>query len=141
MKSIPCKITDKKLAYNYVSFVRFAGENEGKDCDIIVREKARTLSQLGMYRVWLTDVANHTGNDTEELHEFLLDKLAPRKVISIHGKKGIVEIEKYKRTSGGHALSMNKSEMGEYMDSAARITEYPLPTREELEAMGYILNY
>ena len=141
MKSIPCKITDKKIVYNYVSFVRFAGENEGKDCDIIVREKARTLSQLGMYRVWLADVANHTGNDTEELHEFLLDKLAPRKVISIHGKKGIVEIAKYKRTSGGHALSMNKLEMGEYMDSAARITENPLPTREELEAMGYILNY
>lgn len=141
MNSIPFHIKGRKLVYNELSFGRFTGENEGKSGDLVIRVRPRSLSQLGMYRVWLSDVANHTGNDTEELHEFLLDKLAPRKVMSIHGKKGVVEIEKYKRTSGGHALSMNKTEMGEYMDSAARITEYPLPTREELEAMGYILNY
>lgn len=141
MKSVPCKIVNRKLEYNQLSFGRFAGENEGKDCDIVLRERPRTLSQLGMYRVWLKNTADHTANDEEELHEFLLEKLAPRKIIAIHGKKGIVEIVKYKRTSGGHALSMNKTEMSEYMDKAAALTEYPLPTREELEAMGYVLNY
>lgn len=141
MKSIPAKIINRKLTYNELSFGRLAGENEGKDCDIIIRERPRTLSQLGMYRAWLTKVAEHTGNDPEELHEFLLDKLAPRKIIAIHGSKGIAEIESKKRTSGGHALSMTKQEMSDYMDAAARITNYPLPTREELEAMGYILNY
>lgn len=141
MNSIPASIRDRKLVYNELSFARFAGENEGKDLDLVIRERPRSLSQLGMYRVWLKATANSTGNGEEALHEFLLGKCAPRVVISIHGKKGIAEVEKYKRTSGGHELSMNKTEMGEYMDACAEITGYPLPTREELEAMGYILNY
>lgn len=141
MQSIPCKIVDKKLQYSELSFHRFVGENEGRDCELRLRINQRSLSQLGMYRVWLTDTASKTGNDTEELHEFLLKKLSPRIVVIIHGRKGMVNQEHYKRTSGGHSLSMNKTEMGEYMDSCARITGYPLLTREELEAMGYVLNY
>lgn len=139
MNSIPAKVQNGKIVFNRTSELRFVAENDGKECDLVVRRKPRTLSQLGMYRAWLSQTAEQTGNDTEELHEFLLDKLAPRKVMVIQGAKGKVEIEKYKRTSGGHALSMNKQEMGEFMDSAARITGYPLPTREELEAMGYVV--
>lgn len=141
MRSIPCKIVDRKLKYSEISFHRFASENEGRDCELRLCVKSRSLSQLGMYRVWLTEIASKTGNDTEELHEFLLHKLSPRIVVSIRGKRGTVEHEHYKRTSGGHSLSMNSIEMGEYMDSCARITGYPLPTREELEAMGYVLAY
>ncbi len=141
MNSIPCKVVSGKVEYNPISLYRFCSENEGKECDLVLRTKPRSLSQLGMYRVWLTNVAGHSGNDTEELHEFLLEKLAPRKVMKIQGKSSVHEVVKYKRTSAGHALSMNKTEMAEYMDKAASLTEYPLPTREELEAMGYILNY
>jgi hypothetical protein len=43
-----------------------------------------------------------------------------------------------KRTSGGHKLSMNKAEMSEYMVRCAQLTGYPLPTEEELSAMGYV---
>jgi len=74
------------------------------------------MSQLRMYRAWLTDVAMHTGNGVEELHEFLLDRCAPRTIITIKGSKGQVEIERTKRTSGGHALSMNKAELVEFMN-------------------------
>lgn len=141
MKSIPATIKDGKVVFTRASLLRFVAENEGKTCDLILRDRERSLSQLGMYRVWLDHVASKTGNDTEELHEFLLDRCAPRKVIRIQGSKGSVEVEKPKRTSGGHGLSMNKQEMGEFMDKAVALTGYPLPTREELEAMGYILNY
>ena len=141
MNSIPAKIVNGKIEYSPISFSRFAAANEGKDLDIVVRKKPRSLSQLGMYRAWLRETASHTGNDEEELHEFLLDRCAPTKVVKINGTKGTYEMEKKKRTSGGHALSMNKLEMGEFMDKCAAMTGYPLPTREELEAMGYILNY
>ena len=129
------------MVYSPISFHRFVEDNNGKDCDLVLRERPRSMSQLGMYRAWLKEVSAHTGNDEEELHEFLLEKLAPKKVIAIQGPKGVVEIVKGKRTSAGHALSMSKLEMSEYMEKAAALTNYPLPTREELEAMGYTLNY
>ncbi len=141
MESIPGKIVGGKLILNERSLYLFSEKNEGKHVELRVLKKERSLGQLGMYRAWLRDVANHTGNDDEDLHEFLLDKLAPRVVIEIRGKKGVVETTKYKRTSGGKSLTMTKLEMGEFMDKAAALTGYPLPTREELEAMGYILNY
>jgi hypothetical protein len=65
-----------------------------------------------MYRAWLHKVANDTGNDEEELHEFLLDRCAPRVVVTIKGPKKNVDIERVKRTSGHHNLSMTKDEMG-----------------------------
>jgi hypothetical protein len=36
---------------------------------------------------------------------------------------------------------MDKQQMGEYMEKCAALTGCPLPTKEELEAMGYISNY
>lgn len=141
MKSIPARIENGKLVYNELSFTKFSLVNEGKSCDIVRRDKPRSLSQLGMYRAWLRKVADDTGNDEEALHESLLDWFAPRVVVQIRGPKGVVERTEHKRTSGGHTLSMNKEEMSEFMDKASIRTEHPLPTREELEAMGYILNY
>ena len=141
MYSIPFQIKDRKLVYNELSFGRFAGENEGKRGNIVITEPVRSLSQLRMYRAWLTNTSEHTGNDTEELHEYLIEKCAPKKVVSIHGKKGIHETTKSKRTSQGHSLSMNKLEMGEFMDKCVALTGYPLPTKAELEAMGYIIEW
>ncbi len=46
-----------------------------------------------------------------------------------------------KRTHGGDKNTMTKDEMSEYMDRAAELTGYPLPTEEELQAMGYVLNH
>ena len=68
------------------------------------------------------------------------EKCALRAVVTIKGKTRTVEVEQIKRTSGGHSLSMDKLEMTAYMDKCAQITSHPLPTPEELEAMGYIHN-
>ena len=108
---------------------------------IIDEEKDdRSTGQLRLYRAWLNSVAASTGNDTEELHTFLLDKCAPRAVVTIKGSKGAVEVEQIKRTSGGHSLSMDKLEMSQFMEKCAQLTGHPLPTEEEKEAMGYIHN-
>ena len=81
-----------------------------------------------MCRAWLDSVAASTGNDPGELHAFLLDKCAPRAVVSIKGPKKTVEVEQIKRTSGGHRLSMDKLEVSEYMERCAGLTGYQLPT-------------
>ena len=130
-----------KLIINPIRLQQFCEVYDGRWAVIEVKEPERSLSQLRMYRAWLGRVAEQTGNDEEELHEFLLDKCAPRVVAQIAGKKGKVEVEQVKRTSGGHRNSMSKEEMSAYMDKCAMLTSFPLPTPEELEAMGYISNY
>lgn len=124
--------------FNQARLEQFCLSNPGKWVRIEAETSERTLSELRMYRAWLRDVAAHTGNDESELHEFLLEKCAPSVVVTIKGRKGAVEIERKKRTSGGHKLTMSKVEMSEYMAKCAEITGYPLPTEEELRAMGYL---
>lgn len=69
-------------------------------------------------------------------HEFLPEKCAPRRLVTIKGPKGSTEVEQIVRSS-----DMSKQEMSEFMDKCAALTGYPLPTPEELEAMGYISNH
>lgn len=120
---------------------RFKDEHEGAAIILDVDRDDRSTQQLRMYRAWLNQTAAQTGNEPEELHSFLLDKCAPRVVVKIKGAKAEVAVEQMKRTSGAHRLSMTKEEMGDYMDRCASLTGYPLPTPEELEAMGYVSNY
>ena len=112
--------------------------HEGAHLVITEDKPERSISELRMYRAWLGGVAAQTGNEEEALHAFLLDRCAPRAVVKIKGSKGEVEVEQVKRTSGGHSLSMNKTEMAEFMAKCAQLTGYPLPTEEELSAMGYL---
>lgn len=141
MLSIPGQIIGNKLLYNQTSFARLCENHNGKRVNIVVQIPERSMSQLRMYRAWLNEVSSHTGNETEALHEYLLDQLAPRIVVTLDTPQGKVEKELIKRTSGGHKLSMTKLEMSEYMEKATVLTGYPLPTKEELQSMGYILNY
>ena len=116
----------------------WCAQNEGARLVIEHMKPERTLSELRMYRAWLHGVAEQTGNDENELHEFLIEKCAPVIVMKIKGRKGTVEVERKKRTSGGHSLTMSKDEMSTYMAKCAVLTGHPLPTEEELLAMGYL---
>ena len=70
------------------------------------------------------------------MHDWLIEKCAPTAVIKIKGPKGTIEVERKKRTSGGHNLTMTFAEMRAYVERCAARTGYPLPADEELEAMG-----
>ena len=118
--------------------IEWARVHNGAHLSIEHVKAERSPSQLRMYRAWLHKVADETGNDEEELHEFLLDRCAPRVVVTIKGPKGSVDIERVKRTSGNHSLSMTKAEMEFFMDKCAALTGIPLPTEDELEALGYL---
>lgn len=140
-------IIDERAEITFPSMLaasRWKAWKEGhRGTRILITEdiEERSSGQLRMYRAWLNRVCEQTGNDPDELHEFLIEKCAPTIISTIKGPKGAVEIEQEKRTSGGHKLSMDKLEMSEFMDRAAALTNFPLPTPEELEAMGYIHNY
>jgi hypothetical protein len=140
--NVRAQLIGGKLIFNPIRFSQFAAKYEGKWVTIEAEIPERSMSQLRMYRAWLNNVADHSGNDPEELHEFLLDRCAPRVVVTIRGNEGkkSVEIERTKRTSGGTSLSMTKEEMGTFMERCVVLTGYPLPTQEELIAMGYLPN-
>ena len=109
---------------------------DGRVIEVKAVEPGRSISQNKMYRAWLDSTATHTGNNAEELHEFLLQKCAPRHFVTIKGARGQMEVEQLKRSR-----DMSKEEMSDFMDKCAALTGYPLPTPEELEAMEYISNH
>jgi hypothetical protein len=51
------------LTYNIPRFQEFCNANEGRWVTIEVDKPERSISQLRMYRAWLNNVADHTGND------------------------------------------------------------------------------
>lgn len=122
-------------------FKEWLREHPGASILIEHIKPERSVSQLRMYRAWLDNMCAHTGNNSEELHEWLLKKCAPRIIVTITGPKGKIEDETVKRTHGADKLTMTKDEMSEFLDKCAALTGYPLPTKEELEALGYISNH
>jgi len=112
-----------------------------KDIETEIRKRfyRPTVSSVKLYREKLRaiqdKVAEVAAPSRKRLFKF------SRVVVKIKGAKGEVEVEQKKRTSGGHSLSMDKDEMSDYINRCAELTGYPLPTKEELEAMGYISNY
>ena len=96
-------------------------------------ENKRTLSQNSFYWVYLSVISRETGNEPDDLHEYFKQKLLPRKIVKIKGKKGEYEFEKIKSTT-----ELSKSEFGEYMEKICAITSVPIPNPEDA---GYISNY
>ena len=120
---------------NKARFMDWCKEHEGAKLRIEEPKATRTLDQNGLYWAWLENVAAHTGNDAEDLHELLKLKLLPRRFITVKGNKKAHNLQVPKSTR-----QLSKTEFGEYLDKCAAFTGYPLPTPEQLEAMGYIRN-
>lgn len=139
------KIVDGSLDFGSgpaaLRFQQWKRDHENAHVLIEQIKPERSVSQLRLYRAWLDNMCTHTGNNAEEMHNWLIKQCAPQIVVKITGPKGFVEDVQYKRTHGGDSSCMTKDEMNEYMDKCAALTGYPLPTPEELEALGYILNY
>lgn len=131
MRSIPAQIIGKKLLFNDTSFARFAEANNGRWCDIIARKPLRSLSQNNYYWLYLTIVANETGNDIDEMHRFFKGKFLPVSPVVLHFKDG-KEFSYNKLTS---TTELSKAEFGEYLDKICAMTGIPLP---DPQAAGYL---
>ena len=121
--------------YNKARFQDFCIENEGKKLRIELPKPIRSLSQNALYWVYLTKIELETGNSSNALHEFFKSACLPKRLIKIKGKKQEHEIETVGSTTG-----LNKSDFAEYMMKIEAMTEIQIPSKEEAEAMGYILN-
>jgi len=99
-------------------------------------EPIRSLSQNALYWVWLAKVEHETGNESDDMHEYFKSKFLPKRLVKIKGKTGEHEVESIGSTTG-----LSKADFGQYLDRCAAHCGIPLPTREEIEAMGYISNH
>jgi hypothetical protein len=86
----------------------------------------RTMAQNRFYWMYLEIICRETGNDPDDLHEFLKQKLLIPEIVTIKGRNGEYEVKKYKSTT-----KMNKLEFGEYMEKINALTQVPIPNTEE----------
>jgi hypothetical protein len=110
-------------------FTDYLATNEGRTLIITPEKKGRSQSQNAYYWVYLGVIAQETGENADDLHEFFKQKLLPPVLVTVRG-------EEIRRTPSTGSLS--KVEFGEYLDKIAALTEIPLP---DPEAAGYISNY
>lgn len=95
-------------------------------------KKRRTLSQNALYWKWINEtvelVADHTGMDNDEIHEFFKKKFLPAKVVEIDG-----ETIDFRSTR-----KLNTAEMSEYMEKIYAFVSDRLGMRLPLpEGSGY----
>lgn len=113
-------------------YVQDLKENVGKKYKIERIVPVRSLSQNAFYWAYLGTIEKETGNLANDLHEYFKRTLLPPKFINVMGKE--IKIP-------ASTTDLTKVQFGEYLDKISAESGVPLPTREELEAMGYILNY
>ncbi len=121
--------------FNERRWQEWCQNNEGKRVEIKKPKSIRSLTQNALYHVWLAKVELETGNQSEDMHEYLKHKFLPKRLIKIKGKKGDYDVETVTSTT-----KLGKLEFGEYLDKCASHTGVPLPTKEEIEALGYLQN-
>jgi hypothetical protein len=78
--------------------------------------KTRSNPQLALYWMWLKTIADDTGNDTEDLHDFMKKRFLAPSVIEIAG-------EQHMRWSTG---KLSTAEMSSYMERVLAFAESDL---------------
>ena len=72
----------KKEAIKYIDSI-FA---QDKRVTIVITKEKRTLDQNRLYWLWLTCIAENTGNDKDNLHEFFILKYLQPELIQVFEK-------------------------------------------------------
>ena len=54
------------------------------------RRRVRTISQNRLERLWLTCIADETGNDSNELHDYFKEKWIESKEVIMFGEKKLI---------------------------------------------------
>jgi hypothetical protein len=110
-------------------FQLWAGEHEGARVTVEFEKPKRSLTQNAYYWLYLGVIADETGDNADDLHEFLKRKLLPPRFVKVRGE----EIKLPSSTT-----DLDKSAFGQYLDKICALTNVPLPDPQEA---GYISNY
>ena len=64
--------------------------SKGYYFELLKRRKVRTISQNRLERLWLACIAEETGHDSNELHDYFKEKYIEPEEIIIFGEKKII---------------------------------------------------
>jgi len=128
---VSIKILDGVIVHNE-ALKMFLDQNEDVPCELRTLKGARTLTQNGFYWLFLEVIADETGNNVTDLHEYFKVKLLPPRLVKIKGKAQEHEIEVPQSTTG-----LDKASFADYLDRICALTGVPLPDKE---AAGFIKN-
>ncbi len=133
MKPIPTFhgiVKDGKLLLDkqeiYEKYLIYQLEGQRVSLTIELQKDKRSLSQNALYWVYLGIIANETGDNENDLHEYLKRKILAPRFIQVLGKE--VKLP-------GTTSKLDKLEFGDYMDKIAVLTAIPVPNPEDA---GYI---
>ena len=113
----------------WYSFCKFFKD---KRVRIELVDSQRTLSQNAFYWFYIGLVAEDTGNDSDDLHEYFKRKFLKMQIGRIKSRSGkVYEVEKYPSTT-----KLKKHEFSEYLDKISALTGVPIPDPTEA---GYII--
>ncbi len=108
------EFSNKREFYDYLLSV-----DEKKLVVTIEKETGvRSFSQNSFYWVYLGIIADETGDNAGDLHEYFKRQFLPPKFIKVLGKE--VKIP----TS---TTELSKTDMGDYLDRISAMTEIPIP--------------
>lgn len=125
-----CTARNGKLDFgsetNQARLSEFLKEHEGAQLKLELPKRQRTIQQNKFYWFYLGIIEQETGNDANDLHELFKTKLLPKETITVQGKQAVHVLEKTKSTT-----SLNKQEMGEYLEKICAMTGVPIPDPEQ----------
>jgi hypothetical protein len=110
-------------------FQEWKREHEGARLVIEEEKETRSVSANRYYWAYLEIIARETGDNADDLHEFLKRKLLPPRFIKVRGE----ELRVPSSTS-----DLDKLQFTDYLDKIAALTGVPLPNAEDA---GYLPNY
>ncbi|MBV9825190.1 MAG: hypothetical protein JO001_05905 [Alphaproteobacteria bacterium] len=104
----------------------YLSDHEGKQLRLDEIKTVRSLSQNRYYWVYLGIIERETGNNADDLHEYLKRKLLPPRFVEVLGQ----EIRLPASTTG-----LSKADFGDYLDKIASLSGVPLP---DPQLAGYL---
>lgn len=123
------KAKDGSLEFeNRNSLFKYLVGLEGKSLVVeIYQEKStRSLDQNALMWAYLRLISQETGNLENSLHELFKRELLPPQFIKVLGRT---------LTIPASTTTLTKSEMGEYLDRIAAMTNIPVPDTEEYKLL------
>ena len=115
-----------QTVYNHERFRQCLRENEGKDFRIEPLITTRSLSQNALYHLFLDVICRETGNDHNNLHEYLKRELLPPKFIKVMINKKEIE-----RKIPASTTELDKTQFIDYLDKISALTQIQIPNTEE----------
>ncbi len=114
-----------ETVHNHERFLHDLKQNEGKPYRIEPLISTRSMSQNNLYWLYLTVIQRETGNNANDLHEYLKRELLPPVFIKVKIKGKEVE-----RKIPASTTDLTKTEFIDYMDRISALTEIAIPDTE-----------